>query len=195
LFHQAEQDLSFQLGLYQNIPGGNLGDTQALHAVRSSANPAYTLLRYALNFNQILPADWQLRAAFNGQQTNDALISGEQFGIGGINSVRGFQERSLANDKGYRGSIELYTPDFGQHVDVVPLNIRALGFFNVANVSRNFALPREAANGHLSSIGLGLRASLDSHFQFRVDISQVLDSGGLTSVGKKLAQASLVYMF
>ena len=195
LFRQVDQEIAAMLGVYQNLPGGSFGDTAAMHASRAQANPAYTIFRYSLNYNQNLPANWQLKAAFNGQQTNDALISGEQFGIGGVYSVRGFQERSLANDKGYRTSVELYTPDFGNIIDLFPVKLRALVFFNAASVSRNDALLGENSKGHLSSIGLGFRGAIANNMQIRLDLTNVLDTGGLSSVGQKHAQASLIYMY
>ncbi|MBL8880785.1 MAG: DUF58 domain-containing protein, partial [Phycisphaerales bacterium] len=37
--------------------------------------------------------DWQLRTRVNTQWTPDALVPGEQFGMGGAQSVRGYEER------------------------------------------------------------------------------------------------------
>ncbi|MGD0959300.1 MAG: ShlB/FhaC/HecB family hemolysin secretion/activation protein [Methylomonas sp.] len=194
-FRQPERQLSFSAGLYQNIPGGGKGDESAIHAARLTADAAYTLVRYAFNFTQNLPKNWQLHTEFNGQQTNDALISGEQFGIGGINSVRGFQERTLSNDKGFRAALEIYTPDFGRFVETVPLKLRALTYFNAGDVWRNFALPGEATFNHISSIGLGFRGNISQNVQMRLDLSCVLDATGVSNVGQKHAQASFVYLF
>ena len=38
----------------------------------------------------------------------DLLISGEQFGLGGAHSIRGFEERELSADKGIQASLEIY---------------------------------------------------------------------------------------
>jgi len=57
-----------------------------------------------------------VRAAANAQQTRDLLIPGEQFGMGGADSVRGYYERETASDVGRRFSLEGYGPDFGSWV-------------------------------------------------------------------------------
>ena len=49
----------------------------------------------------------------------------EQFGIGGMESVRGFLERQFAGDRGYSGSLELYSPDFG--ADAIKIGGSAYG--------------------------------------------------------------------
>jgi len=87
----------------RNIPGGG-------------ANARYAIFRFAANLVQALPADAQLRVAVDGQYTRNALVSGEQFGIGGQDSVRGFDERELTNDRGNRMTLELQTPNFGERI-------------------------------------------------------------------------------
>lgn len=73
--------------------------------------------------------------------------------------------------------------------------MRFLSFFNLANVSRNHALPGEPTTGHLSSVGIGFRGTIDNNIQLRLDLSNVLDAGGVGSIGQKQAQASLIYMY
>ena len=53
-------------------------------------------------------------SASTASTPSDALVSGEQFGIGGPDSVRGYSLREVANDWGYSGQAELYTPDFAR---------------------------------------------------------------------------------
>ncbi|OQW71111.1 MAG: hypothetical protein BVN35_17205 [Proteobacteria bacterium ST_bin11] len=192
---QPEREWAVNFGVYQNMPGGSKGDSLALEAARTGANASYTLMRYSVNFNQNLPENWQLRAEFSGQHTNDALISGEQFGLGGINSVRGFQERILANDKGHRASLELFTPDLAALLEKNSVKLRAVAFYNAANAWRNNPLPDEEDHNHISSIGLGLRGSVGQHAHLRLDLANILDTGDVSSEGQKLAQASVFCLF
>lgn len=192
---QAEREWGVNLGVYQNIPGGVNGDNASIQLARHGAKADYTLFRYSLNVTQSLPKQWQIHAEFNGQYTNDALISGEQFGIGGINSVRGFQERTQSNDKGMRAALELYTPDIGYLIDFANIELRALAFYNVANAWRNDALPGEITHNHLSSIGLGFRGSVSKHVHLRLDLANLLDTGGVNTVGQKHVQASVIYLY
>ena len=99
-----------------NLPRGSRGKGEAFEASRAGASASYALLRYGLKAQQALPDDWQVRVAFDGQYTRDALVSGEQYGIGGQDSVRGFDERELVDDRGNRATLELQTPDFGERI-------------------------------------------------------------------------------
>ena len=135
-----------------------------------SAN--YALLRYALKAQQALPYDWQVRVAFDGQYTGDALVSGEQFGIGGQDSVRGFDERELVDDRGERPSLELQTPDFGERLGPRRRRPRA-GVPRPRALNRNRPLPGEATSVSIASVGAGLRVAIPPHYQLRLDLAHV----------------------
>jgi len=89
-FSRVGQDLSFSASYSRNIPGGANGDDAAFAAdnQRDGANPKYSIWRESVSFSQLLPSDFILRALANAQQTHDALVAGEQFGMGGVDSVR-----------------------------------------------------------------------------------------------------------
>lgn len=102
---------------------------------------------------QALPADWHLRIAIDGQYTHDALVSGEQFGIGGQDSVRGFDERELTNDRGNRATLEIQTPNFDEQFGPGAA-ARALVFADQGWLRRNQPLPGEVVRSHLASVGV-----------------------------------------
>src|SRR5262249_45136822 len=106
----SDAELSYYVSASVNLPGGVDGDADAFQRSRPGANADYTVYRYGANYVQSLPGDWQFRAALNGQYTNALLVSGEQFGIGGPDSVRGYILRELSSDRGYQTQVELYTP-------------------------------------------------------------------------------------
>ena len=56
------------------------------------------------------------RARASGQAASGALISNEQFALGGINSVRGYYEGDQYGDCGWSGSLELRSPYFEAQV-------------------------------------------------------------------------------
>ena len=190
-----DREWGMQLAILHNIPGGSDGGSQAFRASRQPADTNYTMARYSFHITQTLPKNWQIHTEFNGQITNDALISGEQFGIGGVSSVRGFEERALANDKGYRATVEVHTPDFGSALHNANLKIKALAFLDAANASRNHGLDGETAHNHIASIGLGLRCSMGQHANLRFDVADTIDEGGISKTGLKKMQASFVYLF
>ena len=176
-WHLPNQQLSLYLTEVGNLKGGNKGGAADFTASRTNANADYLLTRYGAEYSRVFSNDWQTHAAFSGQYTRDALVAGEMFGIGGESSVRGFYERELANDQGYRGSLELYSPDFGERVNN-KTKARALVFYDLGELTRNKELPGELTSSSISSAGVGLRASVDKNFSLQADLAQVLQAGG-----------------
>jgi len=204
-YRKSESDTNFSVSANQNLPGGNDAGTGAFQgdplavparpAARAGANPRYFLTRWSFNHNRALPRDWQFRWGMSGQATRDTLIPGEQFGIGGADSVRGFLEREIANDNGYRGTLEFYTPDFGKIVPVAGVRMRALAFYDWGAVKRIRPTVLEMHGQHVSSAGVGVRVSRGTNLSFRLDLATVTDSGGLQKIGDVRVHASFAYIF
>ena len=171
-WNDPSRQLDFSGTAFHNFPGGSNGGGAAFAAARAGASASYAIVRYAAKAVQTLRLDWQLRAAVDGQYTRDALVSGEQFGIGGQDSVRGFDERELSNDIGNRATLELQTPNFGERLGAGVI-ARALVFLDHGWLRRNQALPGEAVRNHISSVGVGLRLSLPPSWNLRVDAAHV----------------------
>jgi hemolysin activation/secretion protein len=113
----------------------------------------------------------------DGQYTEDALIQGEQFGIGGWNSVRGFLEREVASDRGFSGSLEFYTPNIAPRRIGID-NLRLLIFYDAGVVLRNDPVPGDITRQSIAGAGLGLRMSVKKNLAVRVDGASVIDEGG-----------------
>lgn len=193
----GNRDVSMSLSLHRNVPGGNDGTTADFNRPggRQGAEADYHLWRYHFNVLQPLPGEWALRGTLQGQETRYALVSGEQFGAGGVDSVRGFHERVLANDKGHRVSIELQTPELASKYDLKDIKLRALAFYDAARLKRNKALPGEDSTQAISSFGIGLRGSLNKSLSLRLDCGVVDQGGGVESSGNKMVHASIVAYF
>ncbi len=187
--------LGFSLGVAQNLPGGSLGRPADFQALRAPATANYRIYRYGMNWTHTWRSDWQARVALQGQETRDALVPGEQFGAGGADSVRGFNEREIANDHGYRSMLEAYTPDFGSDLGSADLRLRGLAFFDNANVRRNAILPGESAGQSISSVGVGLRMSHGGNLSVRADLAQVLDGTDTRRSGSNILHVGMAYLF
>lgn len=109
-------------------------------------------VRGAGNYAWYFPSGWlwSLRGQF--QYSPDALISGEQFGVGGAASVRGTAERALAGDKGLFASAELSTPE-------LRLGLRLFGFMDTGWLNNNLGgvISVRPLTDQLISAGLGMR--------------------------------------
>jgi hemolysin activation/secretion protein len=176
-FSRVGQDLSFNVSYARNIPGGSNGSDEDFAAVgqRDQATPNYSIVREGVAFSQLLPSDFILRAVANAQQTHDILVAGEQFGMGGADSVRGYYEREVANDNGWRLSLEGYGPDFGSWFGG-SWRARALVFADAARGHDN--TPKLNPDNKLGSYGIGVRANQAKFLAFRLDVARVTQDAG-----------------
>jgi hemolysin activation/secretion protein len=193
-FSQAGRDLSFNLSYSHNIPGGNKGDQAAFDepGQRFGATAGYSIWRAGVAFSQLLPSDFIVRAVANAQQTHDLLIPGEQFGMGGADSVRGYYERETASDIGRRFSLEGYGPDFGSRIGG-NWRARALVFADAARGHDN--VPERGPENKLGSYGLGFRANQGKSLAFRLDVAKVTQDAGTRTKGETRAHFAAAYSF
>jgi hemolysin activation/secretion protein len=181
-FSRVGQDLSFNVSYSRNIAGGPHGADSDFFAQRNDgttgATSNYSVVREGAAFTQLLPSDFILRALANAQQTRDLLVPGEQFGMGGVDSVRGYYEREVANDNGWRASLEAYSPDFGRWFGG-SWRARALIFTDAARGHDN-SPPRDPTHpdNKLGSWGAGVRANLGKSLAARLDFARVTQDAG-----------------
>lgn len=149
-----------------------------------AGRPTFTVWRYGFNYARGFANDMQFRANFTGQWTRDALIPGEQFGLGGWDNLRGMRERETSMDRGRRASLELYSPDFSAAMSIPKGRLRALAFFDWGQLSQNFKHMPTATTCDpnqcrfsAASIGVGLRMSIDPRINLRADFAQLIDPG------------------
>ena len=177
----AASSTGFYVTALGNLPGGSSPADFARS--RSAASSSYSVLRYGASHQQALPLDWQLRLLFNGQMSSDALVPGEQFGVGGAASVRGLTERAVADDQGQLLNIELYTPSLcPAHLDAAA-QCRLLAFYDAGHVSRNHALAGERNDATVASVGLGLRLMDGKHLTLQLDVGQVVTASDSQAAG------------
>jgi hemolysin activation/secretion protein len=93
---------------------------------------------------------WSLRSQY--QYSPDVLIAGEQFGLGGLGSLRGTTiDRPVTGDKGLSATFEVSTPE------LMP-GLRLLGFVDAGWLGNNEPNgTNKPSSDRLASAGLGLR--------------------------------------
>jgi hemolysin activation/secretion protein len=187
-------EIGGNIALAHNIPGGEFGRQDAFDKARTGASMRYVALRGGLNYSRALPDDWQARAVLTGQYAAEPLIPGEQFGIGGASSVRGFDEREVSNDKGIQGNLEIYSPDMCTKW-LAGSSCRAIAFYDWGTVKRISPLAGEAASESIASTGLGLRLGWGKDLAFQADYGYVLQGGGSRNEGDWKLHARLGYFF
>jgi len=173
-FNAPEVQASAALSFAINVPGGPHGGKQEYALARAGAQPAWNAWRASTNVLVPLPADLQIRGALVGQLSLDRLVPGEQFGLGGASSVRGYVERTVSGDSGYSGNLEVYSPDFGRLMSS-NINARALLFYDFGRVYYTDANMYGEKQLPLSSIGAGLRLNLGRDLAVKFDVGFAQD--------------------
>ena len=114
---------------------------------------------------------WSLRGQF--QYSAEALISGEQFGLGGASSVRGTAERPLAGDSGVLVSTEMTSPE-------LVTGLRFVGFVDAGWLGNNVSIVNaKPARDSLSSLGFGLRY-VGTSYSLSADYGRVITGSAVS---------------
>jgi hemolysin activation/secretion protein len=176
-YEAKDWQANLHVGYVRNIPsgGGNTGETYSIN--RPGADVTWDLLRAGGNLTYPLGRGWAARAIVDGQYANEALIPGEQFGLGGAGSVRGLDERQVTGDDGVRVSLEAWSPP-------VMGGLQFLGFVDAGRVSLKTPLVAgQSLNDRLLSAGVGALWRWREYVIARFDVAYVIEG---TSQGDAL---------
>lgn len=185
----ADYEVRHLIEFAHNLSGGSSNNDFAYLSNRFGATRDWNAIRYALEGSQLFGGGWIAAAKVRGQLSDDALIPGEQFAIGGSAWVRGLEEREGTGDKGYVATLELQTPPIYE-------GLRALAFADTGQARLN----RAAGSGleatqSATSIGLGARWVWRRQLSVSVDWAYVLNGTASTNEHDNRVHASALYRF
>lgn len=142
-------------GLSDRIVDCDGTPTDQFACKRFNAKPNFMAWRFSVDHRRPVWSNWNLRARAEAQWANGPLVSQEQFGLGGADSVRGYYEYEQFGDRGMLLRLEATSPVFGWLGDV---GLKGLGFVERGQAWLVDALPGEDDALALGSVGLGLQA-------------------------------------
>lgn len=176
------------VGFARNWPGGSRNNDTTYDASQAGATANWSAWRGYVDLRIGSSSQWNLRSTLEAQYSNSVLILGEQFGLGGARSVRGFPERDVSGDRGWRLSHEVISPLLGaQH--------RLLGFVDGGRVVRVNAQPGDNTGGGLMSYGIGWRWSVGKTMYSALDWARVVNGSPDTTSGHQAVHFSTVWRF
>jgi hypothetical protein len=198
-------NLSWRMPRLTVIPGLGLsanlwysGSRSNLHAIASSTNStgAWVTLAPSLAADFVVYTNWVLSLRMNGQWATEPLISNEQFGGGGVGSVRGYHEGEVFGDTGWRVSLEQQTPPYiiGLIAGHIPLTVRGSIYSDYAETYLLEPQGRKAGVA-LWGAGLGGIISTGSFWEARLLFSMPLLDAGTTRAYQPLFNFSLTGQF
>jgi hemolysin activation/secretion protein len=164
---------SFEVaGFYSPGGLGTLNDQETYSQIRTNADPDYGYGKLNLKRGFILPLNFSLTGAFNGQITTSNLMPTEQYGLGGYNTVRGYDERVANGDNAWVVNVEFRTPP-GSIAKIfdnqeIEDRIQFLGFWDYGFVGFNNAQPGQSST-YLMGVGPGLRYNIDRFLSVQFD--------------------------
>ena len=183
-----QANVRFQLSYTHNLGGGSRNNDSVYAMARSGADRHWQAFRFTANANYFFSNRWLLSAGMNGQWTDEPLISGEQFGLGGVNSVRGFEERAIIGDRGIRLSLQAWTPPW-------KYNIRFVGF-----VEGGYARTLEAPAGQIesetiASLGVGFRWNYSDKLSTSLDYAHEINDARVSNAGGSRVHFNIYFRY
>ena len=156
-------------------PGGltNHNHTGDFAVARSAARAKYAIGRVVLERTAPLPGGFIGSARFSTQFANQNLLSSEQLGLGGYDTLRGYDEREAIGDNGFTFGGELQAPAFSlikwlsrkRGTD----HLKLLAFWSHGEAGNHELLPNEDAHLVLESAGVGFRYAIATYLTVRFD--------------------------
>ena len=169
----AAYGLRGSLEFAHNLGGGSSNDVVSYTANRAGATADWQAWRYAIEGSQALGA-WVVSGKLRGQASADALIPGEQFGLGGAAGVRGLEEREGTGDQGVLATVEILSPQILE-------GLRLLAFTDSGQVRNHQAGAGVNAREGAAGAGFGLRYQWRHNLTLSVDWAQVINGAGNTN--------------
>jgi hemolysin activation/secretion protein len=187
---------NFGLGLSANA--WYSGTLTNLHNISGSTKSSgnWVTLSPSFSWNFSIYTNWMTSIRGDGQWSSEPLIANEQYGIGGVNSVRGYREGEAFGDTGWHVTFEQQTPPHvvGMVYGHTPLIVRGTLYMDYATV---YLLDPQGRpnNVPLWGTGVGLVASIGSHWESRFLISLPLLRTTTTEADEPFFNFSLTAQF
>lgn len=132
----------------------------------NAPNSNYFLWRGQVQWLRLLAPDLLLYVHSNLQLADGPLVPLEQFGLGGLDSVRGYRQNFLLGDNGFLTTVELRVPIYRTSSSDNVLQI--VPFADVGRIWNSFGLANPDPQT-LASVGLGLQWTYKDLIRTRFD--------------------------
>jgi hemolysin activation/secretion protein len=172
---------------------------EAFAGERAFAEAEYFYGRLTLQRTQTLPWKLSLVGTIGGQLASGNLLASEQLSLGGASTIRGYEEGALNGDRGWFGSIELYSPP------TILLNrlrpgkfeeeLKLLAFVDFGGVSNIDLLPGEDGYMGAAGAGVGVRYRVNTRVSVRFDYAWRLQAIDAVSTDPSRAYLSVTVSY
>ncbi len=159
---------SFDFQISQGIDVFGASDEGDANMTRAAGDPTFTKANIELQRLQRITNQVNVVLTGRGQLSNNPLLSSEEFGLGGISTVRGYDPSEVVGDDGIGGSIEIQWKPGQQK------NIQLFTFLDSGTVWNQDATSSATKRDSLTSTGVGVRLDLPMDIDAEFVASQPL---------------------
>ena len=157
-------------------------DQFADKAVDSSENFIHVNLGGNVQFAS--KSDIVVKVGFSSQFADGHMVANEQFGLGGVSSIRGYYQSEAVADSGVNGTLEIQTPSLAAHLARFVDEFRVFGFVDGGYTWLLGTVPTgQASQFTLAGAGGGLRLKLLDHLTAEGLVGIPLLSGPVSHKG------------
>jgi hemolysin activation/secretion protein len=136
--------------------------------LRPGAKNRYIYGKATLGDVYRFPINFCLALLLRGQLSSQNLLPSEQFGIGGYNTVRGYDEREVNVDNAFVGNLEVHSFPFHLFKSWGD-ELLFIGFLDYGVGGNHKTLPDEKNSEFLLGVGPGIRYTINPYLSLRVD--------------------------
>ncbi|MCI5060179.1 MAG: BamA/TamA family outer membrane protein [Alphaproteobacteria bacterium] len=153
----AVNTIDLQISQGVNILGASEeGDA---NMTRASGDPTFTKGNIEVQRLQRVTSSVNVLLSGKAQLSNNPLLSSEEFGVGGISTVRGYDPSEVVGDDGIAGKVELQWNTPIKETKIVK-DVQAFGFFDSGRVWNQDPTNAGDKRNSVTSTGGGLRFDL-----------------------------------
>lgn len=127
---------------------------------RDAADPQFTKFEGQIQRLQRITDGVNLLLSGSGQIASNALLSSEEFGVGGINNGRGYDPSEIVGDRGIAGRVELQWNDPLKIDPTYMDSYQLYGFYDIGRVWNEDATTNDQKRDSLASVGLGMKLDM-----------------------------------
>ena len=157
-----------------------------IQAKRVDAIGNFARLNLDVDYSRALPRDFVGSAKLSAQFADSALVTNEQFSLGGAGTVRGYFQSEGVGDDGVTGQFELRSPSLASTLGSFVDELRLFGFVDAGYVRVRSVLAEQTGSFTLVGAGAGARFQFLRYLRGDVAYGFALTDGNPTRTGDGL---------
>lgn len=200
IYEKHSLRLDFEGAIYYS-PGRWISDqtNSDYDSLRPDAKNHWVYAQAAFSYLQRIPKSFSYYFLFEGQISSQNLLPSEQFGLGGYDTVRGYDQREVSTENGFLIRQELRSPALPVWSNLKSFKradaIQFLVFLDYGYGRYKKRIPGIPKVQNLVGIGPGIRYTLEPYLTARIDWGIKLHKKAMYGGGSSMVHFSVTGSF